>query len=285
MPDGAVPHERGSVAYRDFGGNGQTVMLLHGLGGNLAHWGALAPLLQDRYRLLAIDLPSHGASTAPSTYSFDADVSAVDEVRRHLGLDRPALVGHSYGGMLAVALAAGRPGAYRVVVNIDGIGFALGSKAEPEVQNEQLPVWSGVTAGDANWLEAEIEREVGEAAEVGLRLDPDGEMVRRAFQLGSDGLWHSSPTTDRFVEIIRALEALRLMPFYAATSCRTVTVVAEHPHAANDEAAAGLRQHAGRVQAALRAAGYELDSVASGHYAHVEVPDVVADRFERWIGG
>ena len=67
-------------------------------------------------------------------------MSAVDELRRHLGLDRPALVGHSYGGMLAVALAAGRPGAYRVVVNIDGIGFALGSEAEPEVQNEQLPV-------------------------------------------------------------------------------------------------------------------------------------------------
>ena len=285
MPDGAVPHEGGSVAYRDFGGHGQTVMLLHGLGGNLAHWGALAPLLQDRYRLLAIDLPSHGASTAPAAYSFDTDVSAVDEVRRHLGLDRPALVGHSYGGMLAVALAAVHPGAYRVAVNIDGMGFALGSEAHPEVHNEQLPVWSGVTAGDATWLEAEIEREVGEAAEVGLRLDPDGEMVRRAFQLGNDGLWHGSPTTDRFVEIIRALEALRLMPFYAATSYRTLTVVAEHPPAANDEAATGLRQHVGRVQAALRAAGYELDSVASGHYPHVEVPDVVAERVQGWIDG
>jgi pimeloyl-ACP methyl ester carboxylesterase len=228
MPDGAVPHERGSVAYRDFGGDGPTVMLLHGLGGNLAHWEPLASLLQDRYRLLAIDLPSHGASTAPSAYSFAADVSAVDGVRRHLGLDRPAVVGHSYGGMLAVALAAVHPGAFRVAVNIDGMGFALGSEARPEVHNEQLPVWSGVTAGDDTWLEAEIEREVEEAAEVGLRLDPGGEMVRRAFQLRSDGLWHGSPTTSRFVEILRALEALRLLPLYAATSCRTVTVVAEH---------------------------------------------------------
>ena len=46
--------------------------------------------------------PKASASTAPAAYSFDTDVSAVDEVRRHLGLDRPALVGHSYGGKWAM---------------------------------------------------------------------------------------------------------------------------------------------------------------------------------------
>lgn len=35
------------------------------------------------------------------------------------------MVGHSYGGMLAVALGASRPSDYRTVVNIDGIGFAV----------------------------------------------------------------------------------------------------------------------------------------------------------------
>ena len=138
MADGSVPYEDGWVAYRDFAGRGPAVMLVHGLGGNLAHWGRVAPLLQGRYRLIAIDLPSHGASTATAVYSFDHDLGAVDEVRQRLSLDRPALVGHSYGGMLAVSLGARRPGDYRGVVNIDGLGFALDTEREPDPQLEEL---------------------------------------------------------------------------------------------------------------------------------------------------
>ena len=284
MADGSVPYEQGRVAYRDFGGQGPAVMLVHGLGGNLAHWGRVAPLLRERYRLIAIDLPSHGASTAPAVYSFDHDLGAVDEVRQRLSLDRPALVGHSYGGMLAVSLGASRPGDYRVVVNVDGLGFALDSEREPEPQTEELTATATVNEGDAEWLEAEINREVEEAASIGLRLDPDGEMVRRAFQLGDDGRWHSSPTIDRFVEIGRVLDTLRLMPAYTASSCRTVTVLAEHRYAPNEEAATSARRHAEHVRAALVVAGSELDSVPSGHYPHVEVPEVVAERFGGWVG-
>jgi pimeloyl-ACP methyl ester carboxylesterase len=284
VADGSVPYEHGWVAYRDFGGQAPAVMLLHGLGGNLAHWGRVAPLLQERYRLIAIDLPSHGASTSPAVYSFDHDLGAVDEVRQRLSLDRPALVGHSYGGMLAVSLGASCPGDYRVVVNVDGLGFALDTESEPESQTEELPAEASVNEGDAEWLEAEISREVEEAASIGLRLDRDGEMVRRAFQLGDDGRWHSSPTIDRFVEIGHFLEALRLMPAYTASSCRTVTVLAEHRYAPNEEAAASSRRHAERVRAALLAAGSELDSVPSGHYPHVEVPEVTAERFRGWVG-
>lgn len=284
VADGSVPYQQGLVAYRDFGGQGPAVMLLHGLGGNLAHWGRVAPLLQGRYRLIAIDLPSHGASTAPAVYSFDHDLGAVDEVRQRLSLDRPALVGHSYGGMLAVSLGASSPGDYRVVVNVDGLGFALDSEREPESQTEELPEQASVNEGDANWLEAEVSREVEEAASIGLRLDRDSEMVRRAFQLGDDGRWHSSPTIDRFVEIGHFIETLRLMPAYTASSCRTVTVLAEHRYAPNEEAAASSRRHAEQVRAALVLAGSELDSVPSGHYPHVEVPEVTAERFNGWVG-
>jgi len=258
--------------------------LCTGWAGNLAHWGRVAPLLHDQYRLIAIDLPSHGASTAPAVYSYDHDLGAVDEVRQRLALDRPALVGHSYGGMLAVSLGASRPGDYRVVVNIDGLGFAVDTEREPESQPEELPEAASVNEGDAEWLEAEISREVKEAAAIGLRLDRDGEMVRRAFQLGGDGRWHSSPTIDRFVEIGYVIEALRLMSAYTASSCRTVTVIAEHRYAPNEEAAASSRRHAEQVRAALVAAGCELERVPSGHYPHVEVPHLTAERFGGWVG-
>jgi pimeloyl-ACP methyl ester carboxylesterase len=285
VADGSVRYAHGAVAYRDFGGSGPAVMLAHGLGGNLAHWGRVTPLLRERYRLIAIDLPSHGASTAPAVYSYDHDLGAVDEVRQTLGLDRPALIGHSYGGMLAVALGAGRPGDYRVVVNVDGLGFALDTEEARPSGTDALPAEPSVNEGDAEWLEAEISREVEEAAAIGLHLDRDGEMVRRAFQLGDDGRWHSSPTIDRFLEIGHFVETLRLVPAYAASSCRTVTVIADHRYGPDEEAVAGAQRRTDEVRVALAAAGSELDSVPSGHYPHVEAPEVTAERFGRWVGG
>jgi pimeloyl-ACP methyl ester carboxylesterase len=261
------------------------VVLLHGLGGNLAHWAPVSALLRQRYRLIAIDLPSHGASTAPDVHSFDHDLGAVDEVRQRLGLHRPAVIGHSYGGMLAVALGTHRPDVYRVAVNIDGLRFALAPERDREPHPEQWPVAGAVDQGDAEWLAVQVRREVEEAAAIGLHLDTHGEMVRRAFQLGDDGLWHSSPTLGRFVEIERALDVLDLVPAYAASTCRTVTVIADRQYAETAEEEVAARRHVDRVRAALAASGSELETIASGHYAHVEVPDVVAGRFKHWVGG
>jgi hypothetical protein len=61
-------------------------------------------------------------------------------------------------------------------------------------------------------------------------------------------------------------------------------VLAEHRYAANEKAAASARRRTEHVRAALFVAGSELDSVASGHYPHVEAPEVTAERFGGWIG-
>jgi pimeloyl-ACP methyl ester carboxylesterase len=283
MVDGSVPYGNGRVAYRDFGGERPAVMLVHGLGGNLAHWRLVAPLLWDRYRLIAIDLPAHGASTAPAVYSFDHDVGALEEVRQGLGLDRPALVGHSYGGWLAVSLGASRPGRYRGVVNIDGIGF-VDAETGLETAPEELSEDDLVNDGDDEWLETAITRDVDEAASIGLRLDRDDEILRRGYQLGDDGRWHRSPTIARFVEIDQALKTLPLMPAYTASSCRIVTVLAEHRDTPNTEAAEASRRRADRARAALAGAGAELDSLPSGHFPHIEMPELTAERFSSWVG-
>jgi pimeloyl-ACP methyl ester carboxylesterase len=284
MADGSVPYADGSVAFRDFGGTGPAVILVHGLGGNLAHWGRVAPLLRERYHLISIDLPSHGASTPPAAYSFDHDLGALDAVRQHLGLDRPALVGHSYGGMLAVALGASRPSDFRTVVNLDGIGFVVDAESGPEQPPPEVADENLVSDGDAEWLEDEITRDTDEVASLGLPLDRDDEIIRRVFQLGGDARWHRSPTNERYVEIGDALGTLRLLPVYAASTCRTVTVFAERRDAPTEETAASSRRHADRVWAALVDTGATLDRVPTGHYPHVEAPEVTAERFSGWVG-
>ena len=52
----------GPVRYLDFGGpaDGPMIVCVHGLGGSAVNWWAIAPLLTDRYRVLAPDLAGHG---------------------------------------------------------------------------------------------------------------------------------------------------------------------------------------------------------------------------------
>jgi hypothetical protein len=61
-------------------------------------------------------------------------------------------------------------------------------------------------------------------------------------------------------------------------------VIAEHRYAPNEQEAASSRRHTEQVRAALVAAGSELDSIPSGHYPHIEVPEVTAERFSVWVG-
>ena len=157
----------------------------------------------------------------------------------------------------------------------------------PDELPEQLSDEELVDAGDADWLEHEVSRDVDEVTSYGLRVDRDDEIIRRAFQLGDDGLWHRSPTVSRFVEIARALRTLPLLSVYEASSCRTVTVFAERREAPNEEAAQAAeaaRRYADRFRAALVDAGAELDSVPTGHYPHVEAPELTVERFDSWLG-
>jgi pimeloyl-ACP methyl ester carboxylesterase len=111
---GAVP-----IVTTDHGGDGPDVLLLHGGGRTRHDWDRFAPLLRDRgYHPVAMDLRGHGDS-APGRWSWPsvlADVAAVAGT-----LDRPALVGHSLGGMVAALWAREHPEC-PLAVNIDGHG-------------------------------------------------------------------------------------------------------------------------------------------------------------------
>jgi pimeloyl-ACP methyl ester carboxylesterase len=94
-----------------FGQSPATVVALHGWGRTRADWGST---LQG-YDALAIDLPGFGATPAPDAGWTTAEYA--EWVRECLaGLDRPLLVGHSFGGRVAVRLAAAHPELVRGLV-------------------------------------------------------------------------------------------------------------------------------------------------------------------------
>lgn len=93
----------------------ETVLLLHGVNGVAGEWHDLARALPPRLRGLAIDLPGHGAAQT-ADFGLDACVEAVVEVLREVGAAH--LVGSSFGGGVALAVAARHPGLVRTVTTI-----------------------------------------------------------------------------------------------------------------------------------------------------------------------
>ncbi|MBM4424707.1 MAG: alpha/beta hydrolase [Chloroflexi bacterium] len=95
------------VKYRELG-NGPDVLMVHGWASSSRMWQCLMNDLADRYHCLALDLPGFGDSDKPDDawYSIPRFVELTKKFADSLGLHRPGVIGHSMGGMIALALAA-----------------------------------------------------------------------------------------------------------------------------------------------------------------------------------
>jgi pyruvate dehydrogenase E2 component (dihydrolipoamide acetyltransferase) len=85
------------------------VVLLHGLSGAASNWVEVVPQLAERYRVVALDLPGHGASQPLRGAGLAAFADAVAEAIEVEGAAPVLVEGHSFGGHVAAALAARRP--------------------------------------------------------------------------------------------------------------------------------------------------------------------------------
>jgi pimeloyl-ACP methyl ester carboxylesterase len=84
-------------------------LLLHGITSSARSWVRVAPALANRYRVYALDMRGHGDSIKPSKgfYSLRQTADDVAAFIDILGLERPLLMGHSWGGATAMVLASG----------------------------------------------------------------------------------------------------------------------------------------------------------------------------------
>jgi pimeloyl-ACP methyl ester carboxylesterase len=102
------------------------LLLLHGLSSNARYWERLARHLSDR-RLIALDQRGHGLTGQPPQvpefpggYAMDELLKDVDFVIAELRLDKPVVVGHSWGATVALELVGTRQGTTGGLVFIDG---------------------------------------------------------------------------------------------------------------------------------------------------------------------
>ena len=116
----------GSVEYVDQG-SGEPVVLLHSSGSSSAQWRGLIERLSSRFRVIAPDLYGYGTSSNWSgreIFSLEHEAALVHAVLGRLG--QPAhLVGHSYGGAVALNIARTRGDLLRSLIVIEPVAFHL----------------------------------------------------------------------------------------------------------------------------------------------------------------
>lgn len=128
----------GTTLHYVSGGQGPALILVHGFPEDWSAYAKIMPRLASRFRVVAVDLRGIGGST-PTEGGYDVATMAEDvhQLARRLRLDRPYVVGHDFGGLVAYALARLHPDAVRGVMILDvpiaGVDPWDAVKVDPEL--------------------------------------------------------------------------------------------------------------------------------------------------------
>lgn len=173
-------------------------VLIHGITSSALSWVRVGPALADRYRVYAFDMRGHGDSVhpAPGVYSLHHTARDTAAFIAALGLERPLLIGHSWGGATALLLAGGgaqepAPALSGVILEDPAWNFGQGN---PEKRSASFTKDIGrpfaelrpeITANNPGWTSEDIEgkldamRKVSREAVVSVFADagPEGDIL------------------------------------------------------------------------------------------------------------
>ena len=252
------------VGYRRCGA-GEVVLLIHGLAGSSHTWRSVQPRLAEGFDVIAPDLLGHGESAKPmGDYSLGAFASGMRDLLGALGVESATIVGHSFGGGVAMQLAYQHPELCDrlVLVGSGGLGrevsWLLRSVTLPGAEQLMPFVFPRFVADRGNDLGRVL-------SGFGLRAPRLGEMWRSYSSLAG------APNRKAFVRTIRnviepggqtvsALDRLYLaahVPTLVVWGDRDDIIPVSHAYVAH-EAIPGSRLEI-------------LEGI--GHFPHVEAPE------------
>ncbi len=262
------------VAYRD-NGDGEVLLLIHGMAGSSDSWRSVLPQLSKNFRVIAPDLLGHGESAKPrSDYSLGAFAVLLRDFLDELGVSQATVVGHSLGGGVAMQFVYQHPDYVQRLILISSgglgpdVGLVLRLLSAPGAELV-LPIIAPkpvLTAGNKlrSWLRA-----------AGIQ-SPRGAELWSAYSSLSDADTRQSflktlrSVVDYRGQAVSALNRLRLreeLPIMAIWGDRDSIIPVDHAYAA----------HEARTDSRLEI----LPGV--GHFPQVEAPNEVVELIEDFI--
>ena len=235
------------ICYRDWGGQGKSLLLLHGLASHKGIWDLVAPLLALYTNVHSLDLRGHGRSSKPSCgYDFDTIGNDVRQFWEKRNLRNPILIGHSWGGNVALQCAVNFSGQVQGLIMVDG-GFIEPSARQDwtwERAREELapPNFDSITLDE---LKVRIKQ-----GDLASYWNPNIEQIILSnFYTTSDG--YAKPHLDRenHIKIIRALWEHKPSTLYAKVQCPALVLAASGSRRGNymDQTRTNLVHQAGAL--------------------------------------
>lgn len=134
------------MRYRDEG-EGDALVLVHGVGSRLDSWDGVVAALGGRWRTVRMDLRGHGGTDKPAgPYSLDDFVDDITGLLDHLGIGRCHLAGFSLGGLIGQGFALAHPERLGRLVLLSAI--AGRTEEEREKVKARLEMVASGIAGD-----------------------------------------------------------------------------------------------------------------------------------------
>ncbi len=255
MPS-VVGHDGTRLVFDDVGRGSQTVVLLHGMACERAHMAGLTDHLATRFRCVNVDVRGHGESDKPlDAYAMDDFHADLDTLIDELGLGRPIVMGHSFGGSIGLAYVHRDPSRVRALVMLDS-----GMRSNATITADLGPFYAALRSGD---YEATLHEFVRERL-----VDPvDGEAFARTISAGMAAVpSHVFLSMSDTVQQLRSAEMAR-----EVTSLPALFVSSRQAFADPASLAAlGPNWHKGQV-------------VGAGHFVQLIAPDQVHPMIDRFL--
>lgn len=140
--------EGARIHYRDEGGSGPAVVLVHANFASLIGWDPWVEALKDHYRVVRFDMTSHGLSGADPTgdYSLERTVHLMERLLDRLDVRRCAIAGTSLGGTLAIHYTVRNPD------RVTGLALISPGSLEPGVRGRRAPARMSPAAALLRWI-------------------------------------------------------------------------------------------------------------------------------------
>jgi pimeloyl-ACP methyl ester carboxylesterase len=239
-----------ALRVREWMGDGPPIVLLHGLASNSRIWDDVAARLVTRFHVVALDQRGHGLSDRPRDgFAFDKVTGDVRAVVDALGLERPTVVGHSWGGNVALVFAATYPEITRALVLVDG--GLIEPQANPDMTLDRLLV--ELEPPDLTTLTFQDLIERVRSGDAGTYWGPAVEAtMRTSFEDTPDGRIAPRLTRDNHLQIIREMWELRPSELFSKVTCPTLLVPARRSNPTG-RAAQRLTERQRQIERAMHA--------------------------------